>query len=262
MSHAWDAEEYDSRFSFVTAYGAALVDLLDPVEGQRVLDVGCGTGHLAAELADRGAEVVGIDADGAMLESARTAYGGVGGLRFVAADAMSFGPDEVGGAFDAALSNAALHWMTRPADVLGCVRGVLRPGGRFVAEMGGARNVALVRDAIVAGVAEVGGLAADGVRARMDALSYFPTAGQQAVALECSGFDVEQVWSFARPTPLEGTVFDWAAHFRPDVLGLVPPARRDDLRAAVDREAEQRGLHQDGRWVADYVRLRFVAVAA
>jgi SAM-dependent methyltransferase len=262
MNHAWDADEYDARFSFVTAYGAALVDLLDPAEGERVLDVGCGTGHLCAELADRGAEVVGLDADESMLASARAAHGAAEGLRFVAGDAMAFGPDDVGGTFDAAMSNAALHWMTRPQDVLACVRSVLRPGGRFVAEMGGAGNVERVREAIVAGVAAVAGISSDEVRGQMEALSYFPTPGQQACALEDAGFDVVQLWSFARPTPLEGSVFDWAKHFRPDILALAGGGGEDELRAAVDREAQQRGLQQDGQWLADYVRLRFVAVAA
>jgi SAM-dependent methyltransferase len=261
MTHAWDAAEYDARFSFVTEYGAALVDLLDPTPGERVLDVGCGTGHLAAELVGRGAEVVGIDADDAMLEVARARYGTTPGLTFVAADAMSFAPDEVGGPFDAALSNAALHWMTRPDDVLGRIRAVLRTGSRFVAEMGGDRNVARVRESIVAGVAEVGALPAEEVGAAMAALSYFPTPGTQAAALERAGFDVSALWSFARPTPLEGTVFDWARHFRPDVLRLVPDGLQDDLRAAVDREAQERGLLDGGQWWADYVRLRFVAVA-
>jgi SAM-dependent methyltransferase len=54
------------------------------------------------------------------------------------------------GEFDAVFSNAALHWMRDAAAVLGSVHRALRPGGRFVAEMGGAGNVAAIRSALVA----------------------------------------------------------------------------------------------------------------
>ena len=268
MTHAWDAAEYDASFGFVTAYGAPLLDLLAAQPGERVLDLGCGTGHQAAALAAGGAEVVGLDADEDMLRVARAEHGGVAGLSFVAGDAAGFTPAEVGGQVDAVLSNAALHWMTDQAGVLGRVRAVLRDGGRFVAEMGGVGNVGRVRAALVAAVAEVSGLDSDGVRGVLDARSWFPTPGQQAALLEAAGFVVRRIELVDRPTPLTGTVADWCAHFRPDVLALGDRGDGlDAVRTAVDAQAAARGL-DDGTaaagtsgWWADYVRLRFVAVA-
>jgi len=268
MTHAWDAAEYDASFGFVTAYGAPLLDTLAATPGERVLDLGCGTGHQAAALAAGGAEVVGLDADEDMLRAARAEHGAEARLRFVAGDAAAFTPADVGGQVDAVLSNAALHWMTDQAAVLGRVRAVLRDGGRFVAEMGGVGNVARVRSALVAAVAEVSGLDGGQVRAVLDSRSWFPTPAQQAALLEDAGFVVRRIELVDRPTPLTGTVADWCAHFRPDVLALGD--RGDALaavRSAVDAQAAALGL-ADGTaaagapgWWADYVRLRFVAVA-
>ena len=141
---AWDPRTYDERFGFVSGYGRGLVDVLDPRPGERVLDLGAGTGHLAAEIADRGSRIVGVDADELMVATARSEHPGV---TFRVADARTF---SVEAPMDAVFSNAALHWVPcadQPA-VLARVRAALRTGGRFVAEMGGAGNVtALVRAA-------------------------------------------------------------------------------------------------------------------
>src|SRR4051812_20707877 len=100
----WDAGLYDDKHSFVWKHGAALVELLAPRPGERVLDLGCGTGHLAAQIAAAGAEVVGIDRAATMVEQARRAYPD---LRFEVGEATDFSFDAP---FDAVFSNAVLHW--------------------------------------------------------------------------------------------------------------------------------------------------------
>lgn len=60
-SNRWDARLYDDRHAFVWRSAASLVELLAPQRGERILDLGCGTGHLTAQLAAAGAEAVGID---------------------------------------------------------------------------------------------------------------------------------------------------------------------------------------------------------
>ena len=132
----WDASTYEGRGTFVWEMAADLMDLLGPVRGERILDVGCGTGHLAARIAGCGADVLGIDASPSMIEHARSNYPE---LRFDLLDVldMTFRSE-----FDAVFSNATLHWVTRPEAAAARVFDALKPGGRLVAELGGKGNIA------------------------------------------------------------------------------------------------------------------------
>ena len=252
MSAGWDVGTYDGRFSFVTALGAQLLDLLDARPGDRVLDLGCGTGHQAAELADRGCVVTGLDADSAMVARARGTYPEV---EFMLGDAQLLLP---GGPYDRVLSNAALHWMPDADAVCRNVRGALKPGGPFVAELGGAGNVAALHASIRAARADLG----------LPDVSnhwYFPTPGAHATRLEAAGFTVRMIEQYERPTPLAAgdTAADWARMFGQALIVDVPDAERAEFDAAVDAHAVEAGLRGPGdAWTADYVRLRFIAVAA
>lgn len=243
----WDASKYDADFCFVTDYGEELLDLLELPAGARVLDVGSGTGVHAGALAARGFEVVGVDADEAMLARARAGYPDV---TFVAADVQTMHLEQT---FDAALSNAALHWMPDQAAALRSIRAVLHAGAPFVAEMGGARNVATVDQALVE--------AADALGLRVPAIrKFFPTLGQQAALLEAAGFDVTWMRWFPRPTPLaDQTPAQWSQVFRADLWQAVPAERWTEFADEVNGRCEQ--LRSGSGWAIDYWRLRFVAVA-
>jgi trans-aconitate methyltransferase len=246
----WDPALYDGAHSFVWKAGADLVVLLDPRPGERVLDLGCGTGHLTQQIAASGASVTGMDSSPAMIEQARRAYPDI---PFEIGDGMAFRvPDPV----DAVFSNAALHWMIRPAAVAASVRDALRPGGRFVFEMGGHGNMAAVYGALAEAVSAAGHTPID-----TGDLWYFPSLGAQASVLEAHGFRVTWAAHFDRPTRLAGGesgLRQWIAMFADRVLAVVP----EEGREAVLREVELRlrpRLHRDGAWHADYVRLRVAA---
>jgi trans-aconitate methyltransferase len=245
----WDAEEYDAGFAFVTDYGRDLLDLLDVTPPARVLDVGCGTGVHAGLLAQRGFEVVGVDADEAPLQQARAAYPQV---RFAVADVQRMALDET---FDAAISNAALHWMPDQAAALRAIRAALTDGAPFVAEMGGERNVAVVDGALESAGAALG-LDVPPIR------KFFPTVAQQAVLLEDAGFGISLMQWFPRPTPLAAgqSPADWTRLFRADVWAEVPRDRWPALAAAVDDRCA--ALRTDSGWSIDYCRLRFVCHAS
>nr|MBA2363973.1 class I SAM-dependent methyltransferase [Chloroflexia bacterium] len=121
----WNTSLYDESHSFVWQRGEELVDLLSPQPDERVLDLGCGTGHLTARIAATGATVVGIDSDPGMIEAARRHYPHIA---FEVADGTAF---EVSRPYDAVFSNAALHWMRPPERVAECIHRALRPGGRL-----------------------------------------------------------------------------------------------------------------------------------
>ena len=248
----WDATGYDERFSYVTRYGEAIVDLLDPRPGERVVDLGCGTAHLTAEIAARGAVVEGLDADAAMVARARAEHPG---LAVRQADARTF---TVADPVDAVFSNATLHWVPEADQdsVAARVRAALRPGGRFVAEMGGAGNVARVLEAAQAARESAGlPLVADPW--------CFPTVAEHAARLERSGFRVRLVEHFDRPSRLvDGdTAADWLLMFGGALLDGVADGERAAVLAEVDRRCADALRGPDGAWAIDYVRLRFWAVA-
>jgi SAM-dependent methyltransferase len=185
-----------------------------------------------------------------MLDRARAQ---VPGVDFVQGDGERF--DLGGRAFDAVFSNAALHWMLRPAEALACVRRALRPGGRFVGEMGGAGNVAVLREAL-----EQARRAA-GAPARA-APWFFPSIATYARLLEEAGFEPRTMALFDRPTRLEGIGEQAAAAW----YQMFSDRWLDDLEAEVaDRVVQHaaaaacRRLERDGLVWADYRRLRFVA---
>ena len=142
MADRWDSALYEDRHSFVWKGGAELIDLLDPRPGERILDLGCGTGHLTAQIAERGAVVTGLDASVSMIAQARQNYPK---LKFTLADARDFPASEP---FDAVFSNAALHWIQDSEAVVASVARGLKSGGRFVLEMGAKRNIAHIVKAL------------------------------------------------------------------------------------------------------------------
>lgn len=251
-TNEWDPEDYDGGHGFVYEYGADVVDLLGPRLGERILDLGCGTGHLTAELATAVGEegrVLGIDQSTEMVEEARAEYPD---LEFVRADAREFAAVED---FDAVFSNAALHWISDQDAVTGSVADLLQPGGRFVAELGGAGNVATIVDAVESACAKRGYDVEDPW--------YFPTVGEHATHLESHGFEVRYARLFDRPTDLDGEsgLREWIGMFGDSLLAPLSPEEREAVVA--DVEDRLRGELYDPEtetWTADYRRLRFVAV--
>ena len=120
----WDPIRFARNARFVTELGLPLVELLNPLPGEHILDLGCGDGALTEYLAALGACVVGVDASPEQIAAARG--------RGVDARLMDGASLDLPPLFDAVFSNAALHWMRRADAVIEGVWRVLKPGGRFM----------------------------------------------------------------------------------------------------------------------------------
>ena len=165
--------------------------------------------------------------------------------------ALSFDND-----FDAVFSNAALHWMKRPDEVLRGVARALRPGGRFVAEFGGGDNVARVLDA-VSTCLEDRGIDAESVNPW-----YFPQPGEYRKKLTEHGFEVTYLDLFPRPTPLPGDVVAWLETFAQSFTAAVVIEERQSLLEEVREVLKPTLFDSKNGWWVDYVRLRFAATSA
>ncbi|MDB5106074.1 MAG: methylase involved in ubiquinone/menaquinone biosynthesis [Fibrobacteres bacterium] len=246
MPQTWDPERYRANAGFVAALGAPVVELLAPVPGERILDLGCGDGTLTAKLASLGCDVLGVDASAAQVQAARAL-----GLQARVADGERLDFDTE---FDAVFTNATLHWLKdHDAAVDGAWR-ALKPGGRFVGECGGAGCVALIRAALGRGLAKRG-LDIDSVNPWN-----FSTAEAFGARLRNRGFTVEYAEVFPRPTPLPGDVTAWLETFAENFMKGIPGEERAGFLAEVQEDLKPDLCDVAGKWTADYTRLRFRAV--
>ena len=241
--NTWKSETYLQHAAFVPNLGAPALELLAPQAGERILDIGCGEGTLTAQIAARGAAVVGIDRSQEMLDAARARGLDV---RLMDAEQLAFERE-----FDAVFSNAALHWVRDHDALLDGIARALRAGGRFVAEFGGQGNIAAIEAAVNHVLARR--RLPPGIR------RYYPSDDEYRARLTAHGFAVEQIVLIPRPTPLPTGIRGWLGIFERATLD-----RLGDERESVVDEIEERLrpslCDAQGRWTADYVRLRFRAI--
>lgn len=228
---------------------AGLLELLAAQPGERVLDLGCGTGHLTSQVAATGAHVTGVDRSPEMIRQAREKYPQ---LSFAVMDACEM---EFAMPFDAVISNATLHWIKEPARAIASIGKALRPGGRFVAEFGGKGNIDQFVFATNRAWKHIG------FPGELPNPWYYPGIAEYSRLLEKNGFEVTYATLFDRPTPLEDGELglrNWMDMFGGSILDAVPEGRREALRAQTEQEARP-ALFREGRWIMDYRRLRIVA---
>lgn len=245
----WNSGLYDDKHSFVWKMGAGVLELLAARPGERILDVGCGTGHLTAQIAQAGALVTGIDRSAEMIRQAKEKYPY---LRFQVMDAREIISPEL---CDAVFSNATLHWIREADRVIAGIARSLRPGGRFVAEFGGKGNTAQFLAAASRAWSRLGLAGAMGLP------WFYPSLGEYAGLLERHGFEVTYATLFERPTPLEDGergLRNWMEMFGSSFVEGLSDSQREQFYSTVEREARS-ALFRDSQWVMDYRRLRIAA---
>jgi trans-aconitate methyltransferase len=239
----WTSEGYRANAAYVPALGAAVLSLLDPKPGERILDVGCGEGSLTARIAAAGAAVVGIDTSTDMIAAARAR--GID-AHVMNAEQLSFDCE-----YDAVFSNAALHWVRDHDAMLAGVRRALKPGGRFVAEFGGHGNIAAIQVAVRSVLSRHGW--------EPGTHRFYATAAEYAARLRVHGFAVDEIDLIPRPTPLPTGMRGWLETFERATLDRIPETDRDTFLTEVEELLRQEVCDASGNWTAHYVRLRFRA---
>ncbi len=245
-SNEWQADRYAQHAHFVPALGQPVLELLQPQPSERILDLGCGDGVLTEKIAAAGASVVGVDGGPDMVAAAQK--------RGLDAHVMDGQKLTFNGEFDAVFSNAAIHWMkTDPDGVIAGVWRALRPGGRFVAEMGGHGCIAAITVALIAVLDK------RGLDARPIIPWYFPTVDDYRARLEQCGFAVEYIELIPRPTLLPTNMAGWLETFTGLFFRQLPAEERLAARDEVLALLKPVLCDEQGRWTGDYIRLRFVA---
>jgi trans-aconitate methyltransferase len=246
----WNAELYDQNHAFVYQYGESVLELLGVKPGERILDLGCGTGYLTQQINDLGADVVGIDYSPEMIQKAKENHPEIS---FNVADASRFSFTEP---FDAIFSNAVLHWVKNHDTMMKSVYHSLKPGGRFVAEFGGKGNV----QQLIAATKTV--LLNHGYTKQAETQVWrFPGLGEYTNELEQHGFRVTFAVHFDRPTALQDGdegVAKWIAMFGEQYFEGVPSDKKQLMLKEITALLRPT-LCEGGQWYADYKRLRFIA---
>lgn len=247
----WNASLYDDKHNFVFKYGEDVVQLLAPDKGERILDVGCGTGYLTNLIAQAGARVVGIDKSPSMVQRAQAVYPD---LDFRVLSATEFFFDTP---FDAIFSNATLHWVLDKESAVDRIAQALRPGGRLVLEMGGKGNV----EEIVVATRKV--LTRHGYYSNAATqLWYFPSLSEYSTLLEKKGFRVRFAAHFDRPTELKDTdngIKDFLKMFGNAFFSDIPESETDTVLNEI-QEAVRPTNYRNGTWYGNYKRLRIAAI--
>ena len=250
MNIKWDADKYTSDFSFVHQYGNSVIELIDADKCSTILDLGCGNGVLSKVLCDKGYNVRGIDASKELLDIAKKNYPDI---EFIEADATNFSLQEP---VDVVFSNAVFHWINREQqqDMLKCVYDAHKENGRFVFEFGGYQNNQLIHKALSEVFSEYG--------YTYETPFYFPTISEYATLLENSGFMVRYAILFDRLTELKGEngLRDWINMFIKTPFTVIN--NEDEKRRIIEQVVDnlQDILYKDGKWYADYVRIRMRAI--
>ena len=241
----WNPETYAKNARFVSDLGAPLVQLLEPLPGELILDLGCGDGALSEKIAAANSRVICIDRSTAQVRAAQSR-----GLLGVVMDGQQVGFKR---GFDAVFTNAVLHWMKRPEKVIAGVADCLKNHGRFVGEFGGKGNVETIRSALHAGLRRRG----------IDPWTvdpwYYPSPEEYSQLLTAHGFAIDYIELIPRPTKLPGDIVGWLDVFAQPFSNSIAASERANYLSEVRLELQPQLQKADG-WYADYVRLRFRAM--
>src|SRR4051812_43740108 len=187
-SRSWDAATYDRVSDVQQAWAEQVLERLPLAGDETVLDAGCGSGAVTRRLLDRlpRGRVIAVDSSEEMVAHARAALGERATV-FVA-DLATLRLDTP---VDAVFSNAVFHWILDHDALFASLFGALRPGGRLIAQCGGAGNLAAFHG-MAREVAEQAPFAPHVTD--MPQVSHFAGAAETKQRLRAAGFEDRRVW--------------------------------------------------------------------
>ncbi|WP_431886202.1 class I SAM-dependent methyltransferase [Micromonospora wenchangensis] len=220
----WRGGTYDARYGHVVSSGESLVDLLAPRTGEHILDLGCGTGTVTAQIAHRGATVHGLDVSGSMIAEARRRHPGI---RFDLGDADALTPDAT---YDAVFCNSVLHWIAAPTRLFAAVFATLAPGGRFVAEAPVVGSLAELRELLLRAWEQAG------IPGRPTPTRWRLRPPQTYLTgLAEAGFTVVAAQTSRRERTLDGmSASRWWSRYGPEVFHGLSDSQRTRLHSTLD----------------------------
>ncbi len=243
----WNSSLYDSKHDFVAEYGKGLLEFVPQNLEQAILDIGCGTGTLTAQLAALCNKVVGVDSSPNMIAKAKAQFGNID-FRVCDALALPFESE-----FDVVFSNAVFHWISDHDSLLKNIHNALKPNGKLVCEFGAIGNIATIENAF----SEVCCNMSYGYSPECN----FPTSERFADLLKDNDFKIDRIYDYDRPTPLkdgEQGLANWIRQFLASELAVMS----EEVQAAVVQQVgniTRDALWNGKEWVADYRRLRVIA---
>ena len=251
MKQAWNPKLYNEKHAFVYKFGEEILTLLDPKDDEVILDLGSGTGELTQKIAESCKHVIGIDNSAEMIGTATDTYKAI---PFYHQDARDLNLDI---RFDAVFSNSVLHWIPEAEMVIQRINTHLKPGGRFIAEFGGNGCVQKILGALTETLEQN-----QIIYPAIENSLFYPSISEYSKLLETNGFEVSLAMLFDRPTQLEEgsdglrhfieMFFDW-------LFEHATPQQKEHCLALTEEKLKQE-LFVDGAWVADYRRIRIMAV--
>jgi trans-aconitate 2-methyltransferase len=244
----WDAETYDAISDPQFSWGMEVIERLELKRGESVLDAGCGSGKVTAELIARipEGELLAVDGSEAMIAKAREKLGEE--HSYLVADLAEL---EIEQPVDLIFSTATFHWITDHDRLFARLRAALKPGGRLVAQCGGEGNVARHAAAITAVAAEPEFAEYfDG----MSKMWNFAAPEETEKRLEAAGFEQARCWLEPKPvTPADPLRFTMTVTLGPHLARLPEDRRQPFAEAVLERSEKPLTL--------DYVRLNIAATA-
>jgi trans-aconitate 2-methyltransferase len=248
----WNAASYDRMSDPQLAMARDVMDRLDLRGDERVLDAGCGTGRVTEELLARvpNGTLIAVDGSQAMVDQTRERLGDR-----VEAFAVDLVELEVTKRFDAILSTATFHWIADHERLFARLAAALRPGGKLVAQCGGAGNIARTlraADEVAARPAYAASLA------EMPEAWLFADHHATVDRLDRAGFTETRAWLEDAPAHFPDA--EAGAEFLATVVLRHHLERLDpERRAPFAREVAALCMLPDGRMEIDYVRLNLEA---